>query len=30
MELADVDLSNNTFPKVETKSKFDEFKEGKN
>ena len=30
LELADVNLSNNTFPKVEGKSKFDEFKEKKN
>jgi hypothetical protein len=27
LELADVDLSNNVFPKVEGKSKFEEFKE---
>ena len=30
LELADINLENNTFPKVEGKSKFDEFKEGKN
>ena len=29
LELADVNLSNNSFPKVEGKSKFDEFKEWK-
>lgn len=27
LELADVDLSNNVFPKIESKSKFEEFKE---
>ena len=29
LELADINLENNTFPKVEGKSKFDAFKEGK-
>ena len=30
LQLADVNMDNNVFPRVETKSKMDEFKEGKN
>jgi len=29
LELADVNLNNNTFPKVGNKSRLEEFKEGK-